>query len=129
MEEYNEIRRSFLFGVSFVKFHSLQLKYHAFNSVVIHIHSKGEKSPHFDRTNYQMNYIFNSQIFLFGLLSLITVVFSVVDELLPRIIAIIMISKTIPPATHTHGCVYQVLVVVVVVVLVVLELELVLSWA
>ena len=71
---------------------------------------------------------FNFQTFLFGLLSRITVVFSVVEELLPRISAIIIINKTIPPTTHTQGCVYQV-VVVVVVVRVELELELVLSWA
>jgi hypothetical protein len=60
--------------------------------------------------------------------SLITVVFSTDVELLPRINAIISISNNAPPATHTHGCVYQV-VVVVVVVLVELELVLVLSCA
>ena len=102
--------------------------YHAFKAVVIHILSKGEKKPQFDRTIYRVKNFFKFQIFLFGLLSFIIVVLSVVDELLPRIIAIIMISNTIPPTTHTHGCVYQV-VVVVVVVLVVLELELVLSCA
>ena len=91
-------------------------------------HSKGKKNPQFDRLNLSGELFFKFQIFLFGLLSFITVVLSVVDELLPRIIAIIMISNTIPPTTHTHGCVYQV-VVVVVVVLVVLELELVLSCA
>jgi hypothetical protein len=58
-----------------------------------------------------------------------TVVLSVVVlVLLPRINAMMMISNMIPPTTHIHGCVYQV-VVVVVVVFVVLELELVLSCA
>ena len=57
--------------------------------------------------------------------SLITVVLSVVLELLPRDSAIIIINKITAPTTHTHGCVYQ--VVVVVVVFVVLVLELVLS--
>jgi DNA gyrase inhibitor GyrI len=60
--------------------------------------------------------------------SLTTVVFSTEVELLPRISAIISISNNTPPTTHTHGCVYQV-VVVVVVVFVELELVLVLSWA
>ena len=59
---------------------------------------------------------------------LITVVLSVVLELLPRISAMITKSNSTPPTTHTHGCVYQVEVVVVV-VFVVLELELVLSCA
>ena len=53
-------------------------------------------------------------------------VFSVVRELLPLDNAIITSNKSTPPTTHTHGCVYHV-VVVVVVVFVVLELELVLS--
>ena len=60
--------------------------------------------------------------------SLITVVFSTLLELLPLINAMIRINKMAPPATHTHGCVYHV-VVVVVVVLVEVELELVLSCA
>jgi hypothetical protein len=53
-------------------------------------------------------------------LSLITVVFSVVLELLPRIKAITIINRITAPTTHIHGCVYHVLVVVVVFVLVVL---------
>ncbi len=63
------------------------------------------------------------------MVSRITVVRSVVVELLPRTSAIIIINNTIPPTTHTHGSVYQVVVVVVVVVLVEVELELLLSWA
>jgi hypothetical protein len=62
-----------------------------------------------------------------GFLSLITVVLSVVLELLPRIKAIIIINKITAPTTHIHGCVYH--VVVVVVVFVVLVLLLVLSCA
>ena len=58
-----------------------------------------------------------------GLLSRITVVLSVVVlELLPRIKAIIMISKITAPTTQTHGCVYHVVVVVVVFVVVLLLL-------
>jgi hypothetical protein len=60
--------------------------------------------------------------------SLITVVFSVVVELLPRINAMMTIRSRTPPTIHIHGWVYQV-VVVVVVVFVELELVLVLSCA
>ena len=97
--------------------------------MVLPVNQKGEKTPQFDSNIYFVIYLFNFQIFLFGLLSLITVVLSVVDELFPRIIAIIIINNTMPPTTHTQGCVYQVVVVVVVVVLVERELELVLSCA
>ena len=57
-----------------------------------------------------------------------TVVFSEVLEVLPRIRAKRIRTNIAPPTTHIHGCVYHVVVVVVVVV-VFEELELVLSWA
>ena len=59
--------------------------------------------------------------------SLIIVVRVSVVELL-RKRAIKIITTTIPPTTHAHGCIYQVVVSLVVVV-VTLLLELVLSWA
>jgi hypothetical protein len=78
-----------------------------------------EKIPQFEKSKY---------LYTQTSLSLMTVVFSAVLELLPRIRAKRIRINIAPPRTHTHGCVYHVVVVVVVVV-VFEELEPVLSWA
>jgi hypothetical protein len=62
-------------------------------------------------------------------MTVVLVVVSLSFVELPRNRAIKMIRNTAPPTTHTHGCIYQVLVVVVVVEVLVVLTEPVLSCA